>query len=305
VIDLVAVLKASGVPVIEHPGARTRTRPGSFSPRAVMIHHDASPKGPSPGNARFIFEQGRPSEGIPAPLSQLWVCMGCGSHEVGTWHVGAYGRANHGGTGGPWGRISKDSANTLAYGVEVDFTTGEKLDPRLYHSVCVGAAALLNALGAHAADAMPGHKDYAAGRKSDPDWDMSKMRADVAGMQRDPQTPHTREDFLMALTDAEQTEVLSRLRALDAFRDWAFVPDDGSYFPGSKGEITKRVRDIANKLGVLGSTVVADKNAIAEAVQAGVKAALEASDGTGAPDPDAFAQEVLAAVNARLDKAAA
>lgn len=185
-IDLAAVLRAAGVPVIEYPGWRTRGRPGSFAPRGLVMHHDASPMGPSPTLANYIAVIGRPPD-TPAPLSQLWVCKGCNVHAVGTWHVLAAGRAHHAGTGDGWGRVRAGNGNADAYGVEVDHTTGERVDPVLYASLVRGSAALLTALGASAVDALPGHKEYAPGRKVDPDWDMRVMRSDVLKAQASPQ----------------------------------------------------------------------------------------------------------------------
>lgn len=97
-----------------------------------------------------------------------------------------------------------------------------------------------------------GHVDWTLGMgdgsHTDPGpnypWDvvLDKARAYATG---------TTGGFLMALTDAEQAELLARVRALDAFRDWGFVPDDGSAFPNSKGELTKRLRGIEASVSAL------------------------------------------------------
>ena len=180
-------LHAAGVPVILEDGWRLRGRPrsvGPFLPRAVLWHHDASEVGPSPAEARFIAVTGRPAEGIPSPLAQLWVCAGCkGAHAVGTWHVLAAGRANHAGTGDGWGVIAANEGNRDALGVETDHTAGEPWPPMLLDSLRRGTAGILARLGAEPATALAGHKEYAPGRKTDPDGlNMADERRRVAAL---------------------------------------------------------------------------------------------------------------------------
>ncbi|MBM7510035.1 hypothetical protein JOE61_003849 [Nocardioides salarius] len=186
---LADVLRAAGCDVVEYPGWKTRGRPrstGPWDPQGVMWHHDASAPGPSPALAAFLAEIGRPSEGIPAPLSQLWVCLGCGGkHPVGTWHVLAAGRANHAGYGDGWGAIGDDSGNAEAIGVETDNTTGEDTPEAMYESLVRGTAAILRHLRAKPTNALCAHKEYAPGRKTDPDdIDMDEARADVSAQLR-------------------------------------------------------------------------------------------------------------------------
>lgn len=181
---LADVLRAAGCSVVEYAGWQTRGRPrsaGPFTPRGVLWHHDGSPKGPSPSMARFIFEEGRPADEIPAPLAQLWVCAGCnGAHPVGTWHVGAAGRANHAGLGDGFAAIHKDMGNAVTLGVETDNTTDEPTPPELYDSLVVGTAALHEHMRSDPEVWLAGHKEYAIGRKSDPDdIDMAQGRRDV------------------------------------------------------------------------------------------------------------------------------
>ncbi len=175
------VLRRARLHVVEHPGWRTRGRPrsvGPWQPRGVMWHHDASGRGPSPYVARFLADVGRPAEGIPAPLSQAWVCMGCdGRHPVGTWHVLAAGRANHAGNGGGWGKLRADVGNTATIGVETDNTSGEDTPHAMYRSLVVGSAAILRRLRSHPRDWLVAHREYARGRKIDPDdVDMHRAR---------------------------------------------------------------------------------------------------------------------------------
>jgi hypothetical protein len=178
-------LRAAGLSVVEHPGWKTRGRPrkvGRFQPRGVLWHHDGSKAGPSPYVAKFLAEIGRPAEGIPAPLSQTWVCMGCnGAHPVGTWHVLAAGRCNHAGTGKGFGSIGKDAGNAVLIGVETDNTVNEATPPAMYQSMVKGTAALMRRMRSNPAQFLAGHLEYAEGRKTDPDdVKMPQGRVDVA-----------------------------------------------------------------------------------------------------------------------------
>ncbi|MEN8672585.1 N-acetylmuramoyl-L-alanine amidase [Nocardioides sp.] len=191
---LADVLRGGGCSVEEFPGWKTRGRPrsvGPFTPRGVIWHHDASAKGSSPGVAAFIATQGRPAEGIPAPLSELWVCMGCnGAHPVGTWHVLAAGRANHAGIGEGWGAIGANMGTSLTLGVETDNTVGEDTPPAMLASLVLGTAAIMKRLRSDPARWLCGHKEYSTGRKIDPDdIDMARARADVAASIARPSEP--------------------------------------------------------------------------------------------------------------------
>jgi hypothetical protein len=146
---------------------------GSFNPRALMLHHDASNVGPSPDMAKFIAQTGRPR--IPAPLAQCWV------DTKGTWHVLASGRSNHAGIGGGFGRIPRDSGNTYAIGVETDHTTGERFPAAQLDAIIRGFAALAVAMRIDPANSVCGHKEYAPGRKPDPHpLDMREFRGKVS-----------------------------------------------------------------------------------------------------------------------------
>jgi hypothetical protein len=165
-------LRAAGLSVVEHPGWETRGRPrsvGRYQPRGLMIHHDASGKGPSPYVAKFLAEVGRPAEGIPAPLSPFWVCMGCGGkHPVGTWHVLAAGRCNHAGTGAGWGAVGEDAGNAVLAGVETDNTVGEATPPAMLASLVKGSAALMKRMRSNPKTLLCAHREY-TDRKNDPD----------------------------------------------------------------------------------------------------------------------------------------
>jgi N-acetylmuramoyl-L-alanine amidase len=178
---LADVLRRADLEVRESPGWKTRGRPpskGGFDPRALMFHHDASAKGPTPGSAHSIAKVGHrspdPDKDVPPPLAQLWV------DTDGVWHVLAAGRSNHAGLGKGFGRIPRDSGNTYAIGVETDHTVGEEWAPGQRNSIIRGFAALADAMSIKPEQSICGHKEYAPDRKIDPKpMDMDSFRKDV------------------------------------------------------------------------------------------------------------------------------
>lgn len=168
--DLASVLRAAEVDVEEYDGWKSRTRSGSFEPRTVMVHHDASARGYSPAMARMIFSTGRPD--LAAPLAQLWL------DYRGTWHVGAAGRANHAGTGRAWRAVRADCGNADSLGLEMDLTTGETMPAPMYASLVAGLAGICRGYRWDPVQIL-GHKEYAPRRKVDPFLDMDRLRRDV------------------------------------------------------------------------------------------------------------------------------
>jgi hypothetical protein len=177
------IVKGAGVSLVLHDGFSIRGRPpsvGDFAPNSLLVHHDASPKGPSPTMDSYIFLRGRPP-GTPPPLSQVWICMGCrGRHPVGTWHFGASGRANHAGVGSGWGKIKKNLGNALSVGFETDNTVGEHTPDAMYDSIVLGWAAICLDRRWDPGNSCGSHKEYAKGRKGDPDdINMPSLRAAI------------------------------------------------------------------------------------------------------------------------------
>lgn len=175
---LARVLEDAGCQVVEHTGWKTTGRPastGDLRPRAVMWHHDGTGKGPSPGSPGYILEGRPPTD--PPPLAHCWVST------RGDWHLLAAGRANHAGIGDGWGVVPPNDGNTYAVGVETDHTTGESWPAGQLTSLRVGTAAILEHLNARASDALMGHREYAPGRKTDPDGlDLDAERRAVAAL---------------------------------------------------------------------------------------------------------------------------
>jgi hypothetical protein len=182
---LADVLRAAGCSVVEEGDWQARGTGSSFTPVAVMLHHDASPPGDSPTMVSMLID-GRPD--LDGPLCQLWV------DYDGVWHCIAAGRANHAGSG-QWGPIPTDSGNRYSIGIETDHTTAEAWTPAQREAIHVGCAALLAHMGADPYGALCAHKEYAAGRKVDPDpADMDAVRHAVATYNPTPEVDMTPED---------------------------------------------------------------------------------------------------------------
>jgi hypothetical protein len=160
---LAEVLRDAGCTVVEESGWKSRGRDGSFTPRGVMMHHDASPAGETSGGVDVIRD-GRP--GLAGPLAQLWLSFD------GVWHVVAAGRANHAGEG-QWHDCPRDQGNSYFLGIETDHTTNEQWTAGQRSAALAGVAALCDRLGIRTRDGLAdwfcAHKEYASGRKPDPD----------------------------------------------------------------------------------------------------------------------------------------
>jgi hypothetical protein len=179
---LPAALRAAGLAVAEVSGWQDRGHAddGDFEPRAVMFHHDASPPGDSPGGLAWLVSGFRSSSDDNYD-AQCWV------DRYGTWYVVAAGRAQHAGAGGGWGAIPAEAGNRYSIGVETDHTTGEAWPLAQYASVQTGMAAICLHQGWDPATAVVGHKEYAPGRKDDPDpVDMDTFRHEVAAEMQHP-----------------------------------------------------------------------------------------------------------------------
>lgn len=161
------VLRRAGLTVVEHDGWKRRglseSRP--FTPRAVVIHHDASAKGDSPGVPDYMIRN------FSTSAAQLWVS------RAGAWHIIASGRAPHAGT-----VLPGMPDNETSIGVETDHTTGEDWPDALLWSLRLGTASILAVLGG-GAEALHFHKTICSppGRKVDPaGLDLADERRRVA-----------------------------------------------------------------------------------------------------------------------------
>lgn len=165
----VGALQRAGI-VVRGYGAWWSRSAGSFAPRGIMLHHDASPIGPSPGVRDWLA-----TGASFAPASHFWVDM------TGVWWVICNGRANHaGGNNFSWGAIEANSGNYRTFGVETDHTIHEVWPAPLYRSLVTGFRAICDTFGWDVDRSVISHKEYAPTRKIDPDGIyMPTFRGDV------------------------------------------------------------------------------------------------------------------------------
>ena len=185
-LDLADVLRHAGLRVHEVDGWPQRQRGGTgygqVDPIGIIVHHTASSSG----------WDGEPDvdylalECDVAPMSNLYV------DRDGRWWVLAGGATNTNGTGGPWGPIPLDSANSRVIGIEAGNNgVGEPWPDVMQDAYVAGVAALADAYGVEAGNILS-HQEWAPTRKVDPagpsrfgsingshSWDMDRFRAAV------------------------------------------------------------------------------------------------------------------------------
>lgn len=152
---LADVLRAAGLSVVEHDGWKARGHGDFTNLRAVVWHHDASPKGASPGVPGFMLRNWSKAS------ANCWVALD------GTWHLLAAGVSYHAGRVLPGKPGNKESI-----GVETDHTTGESWSGvALLDSLRRGTAAILARLNQPPSRGLEFHKTICSpvGRKTDPD----------------------------------------------------------------------------------------------------------------------------------------
>ena len=168
------VLKAAGLKVAPVDGWQDRGNGDVGRIFGVLCHHTAGPKNGNMPSLNTLVK-GRPD--LPGPLAQL------GLGRDGTYFVIGAGRANHAGKGNWKGVVN---GNTNLIGIEAE-NTGLPNDspwPEVQMDAYRrGVAAILNHIG-QTSDFCAGHKEYAlpAGRKTDPNFDMSPFRSVVAAI---------------------------------------------------------------------------------------------------------------------------
>ena len=172
------VLTDAGLKVSLVPGWESRGLGDVGSIFGVICHHTGV-KNPNKLNMPTLnsLRDGRKAEpglaALPGPLAQL------GLGRDGTYFVIAAGRAAHAGKG----NFQGVSGNRRFIGIEAE-NAGTPTDfpwPAVqldaYHR---GVAAILKHLGKDSSFCV-GHKEYAPGRKDDPDLNMTEFRTAVAG----------------------------------------------------------------------------------------------------------------------------
>jgi hypothetical protein len=181
--DLAAVVRSSGLVVVEVDGWQTRARSsggyGEGQPSVVMCHHTAS--GPSSDGWPDVEYMTYHSD--IAPMANLYLS------RDGTVYVMAGGATNTNGAGGPIGTVPTDSMNTHAIGIEAgNDGTGEPWPEAQQRAYVHLVSTLCQAYGItetyHHAEYAPTRKVDCAGPSRwarSGSWDYDAFRSDVFG----------------------------------------------------------------------------------------------------------------------------
>lgn len=179
------LLRRYGVPTVVQSGWQSRGS-SDFSPRGLVIHHDAFHSSTPSSTIISVMVNGRPD--LPGPLCHVWIDDD--KDDTGTKgdpvaYVIAAGRANHAGSGG-WKGLS---GNSSVLGIEArNAGTGEAWSPAMLECYSLVCAALLDGIQADTG-MMCGHKEWTT-RKIDPNGiDMPTWRNRVAGIRDTPHKP--------------------------------------------------------------------------------------------------------------------
>jgi len=204
----------------------------SFAPACTIGHHTAGPlSGDRP--SLNICVNGRSD--LPGPLCNDFLSR---SKVI----LVAGGRANHAGTGGFRGLVG----NSAAFGNEAESNGVGRKDgtpdwsefqrwafPRVH-------AAHLSVLKRDASW-YAGHRDWTT-RKIDPTAiETAALRREIADLLANPTITTAPEDFMTALSDTEQRALYDWVKGTATAVDWWLVAEPG---PNSKGETSRRMRDV-------------------------------------------------------------
>ncbi len=189
-LEMADVLRNAGLAVEECDGWERRARKtGGLveGPLAIIVHHTTSgPSRDAGDEANTLAKTARDRKGrLVAPLANLFL------DRRGKWWVLAAGGANTNGTGGPWGPLPVDRANTRVIGIEAaNNGVGEPWSGSMQDSYVSGVAALADQYDIETSHVL-GHSEWTR-RKIDPagpsrfgsvnsakSWDMNKFRAAV------------------------------------------------------------------------------------------------------------------------------
>lgn len=185
--DLADILRSAGVEVQEMKYTRGPYEGRSWKHvgfngqgltefRGVMLHHDASPPGDSPGALVWCMYM------EIAPAAAIWV------DRRGKWFLYAAGLSNHAGVGSS-ALAPNSTGNQYYLGIETDHTTGERWPKAQLDSIRRGIAAIMKAYNLDPKVALEFHKTYAPGRKDDPDGlDLRTERRRIARLIKSDQT---------------------------------------------------------------------------------------------------------------------
>jgi predicted chitinase len=161
------ILLRAGLKVAETPDWRTRGRAEMGVVKGVMCHHTGTTRG---GNMPTLDTLINGRSDLVGPLCHL------GLGRDGTYYIVAAGRANHAGAG-IWEGIATGNSNFI--GIEAENSGSDPWPAEQLDAYARGVAAILKQIGA-SANMVCGHKEYAPGRKVDPDFDMASFRSTVS-----------------------------------------------------------------------------------------------------------------------------
>lgn len=165
-------------------GWQDRSRPRSFRPSGVLIHHTgfrATANDPHPALETVL----RGRAGLPGPLCHVLV------DRTGACHVLASGRANHAGEARASGPMPAGDGNTAYVGIEIDYAPQEPFgqQPTADQGLAAvaAAAAIVSRLG-NGADRVRYHSETSTAGKWDPgntvDADEFRTRVDAELVRR-------------------------------------------------------------------------------------------------------------------------
>jgi hypothetical protein len=250
-------LRAAGLAVTELPGWQDRGESdGDFRPLGIIWHHDGMGLGydSDPTNddnvAQFMSQNGNNG-------AQIWI------RRDGNVHLLASGRKWHAGTGAGWNAIPANDGNTYAVGIETDHTFGNPWPDAQVDAIITTSAVLAVQYGWDSAN-MCGHKEYAPGRKPDPESvDCGSWRARVAARMAELQThpdpvPPAPEDDLF--TDEDRANLAALKADTEKIRSALFTPVQGVVDPATGKPSTAVVAIVAamyKKVQSLSSAVAA------------------------------------------------
>lgn len=172
--NLANLFRAAGLVVIELGGWQGRANePGPFTPVGIILHHDGMGLG----------WNSNPNDDLNVPKnmakpgsygSQLWV------QDTGAVAIISAGRMPHAGRGSGYKKILANQGNRLAWGIETDHTYGNLWPQVQLDSIDTVCRVLIRIDNLDPVTCC-GHKEYAPGRKADPErLDLNAWRTRIA-----------------------------------------------------------------------------------------------------------------------------
>lgn len=220
--QIIAALEKWDVKYKEYPGWRTRTRPGGLTDVVGIGNHHTGGGSASASYLKFLFETGRPEDGIPGPLCNV------ATDTSGVVHLGAIGRCNHFGSGSDATRDVVEAedyrgfsaeikpgpdgvnGNPIFYGNEWIYSGTKPPSAAQYAAAVRYNAAICDAHGWTALSCIA-HREWTR-RKSDPFGVlMYKFRVDVAALLK--AGPPVTTPLEETVTPAQMTELKNHITA--------------------------------------------------------------------------------------------